>query len=433
MIKSPIGLQDLREKMSNKAKSEKTHKFWGLMVHVCKLETLQTAYKSARQRNGDPGIDRVSFEQIEQKGQEGLDCFLLAIQKELVEGTYYPNRYRTLEIPKGNGKMRTLHIPTIRDRVVQGAMKLILEPIFEADFQEGSFGYRPHRKASEALNRVSSAILQSKTTVIDLDIQSFFDNVRHHILLAKIAKRVIDPDILKMVKRILKGNGKLGLGQGGVLSPLFANLYLNDLDILLESRKQATSRTTWDDKVFAWIEYARWADDMIVLIYSGDNSVSAEAILQEIRVELSNLGLMLNEEKTKIVDLKDNKQTFSFLGFDFRRVKSPKGKWFPLRTPQMKQRTALLRKLKLLFQRYKSSSTQKLITQINPILRGWCNYFRVGHSTQCFRYVKEWVMLKVRRHLMRSKNLRGFGWKRWSTDWIFETLGLYNDFKIRYV
>jgi len=433
MIKSPIGLQDLREKMSNKAKAEKTHQFWGLMVHVCKLETLQTAYKVAKQKHGDPGIDRVSFEQIEQNGQVGVDAFLLAIQRELVERTYYPNHYRILEIPKGNGKVRTLHIPTIRDRVVQGALKLILEPIFEADFQEGSFGYRPDRKAKEAIDRVNHAILQNKTTVIDLDIQSFFDNVRHHILLAKVAKRVTDPDILKMVKRILKGNGKVGLGQGGVLSPLLANLYLNDLDILLETRKQATTRTTGEGKIYTQLEYARWADDMIVLINHYDNSVSAEAILQEIREELGRLGLVLNEEKTRIVDLVDTKQSLSFLGFDFRRVKSRNGKWFALKTPCLKQRTALLRKLKRIFQQYKSSSTQKLVAQLNPILRGWCNYFRIGNANKCFGYIKQWIGLKMRRHLMRSKNLPGFGWKRWSTEWIFETLGLYNDYKIRYV
>jgi len=431
MIKSPIGLQDLREKMSNKAKSEKTHKFWGLFVHVCKMETLQEAYKSARQNHGDPGIDGVSFEQIEQQGQEGVDSFLLTIQKELVDGTYYPDKYRILEIPKENGKVRTLHIPTIRDRVVQGAMKLILEPIFEADFQEGSFGYRPNRKASEALNRVSLAIAQNKTTVIDLDIQSFFDNVHHHILLTKIAYRIIDPDILKMVKRILKGNGKCGLGQGGVLSPLLANLYLNDFDILLETRKYSTSQTTWDRKVYTRLEYARWADDMIVLINSYDDFVSGVAILQEIREELGKLGLILNEEKTKIVDLREG-ETFSFLGFDFRRVKSRKGKWFSMKTPQTKQRTILLRKLKRLFHDYKSSSTQKLIQQLNPILRGWCNYFRIGNSTQCFQYVRTWVMLKIRRHLMRSKHLRGYGWNRWSTEWIVESLGLYDDYKIRY-
>ena len=177
-------MEDLRRRIYIKAKAEPACRFWGLYVHVCKEETLQAAYAVAKQNNGAPGIDGVTFEAIEQIGVEG---FLRQIWHELVSRTYRPTRNRKKEIPKGNGKLRTLGIPTIRDRVVQGALKLILEPIFEAGFQSGSYGYRPRRTAHQAIDRVAEAIVYHKTRVIDVDLRAYFDNVRHHILLEKVA------------------------------------------------------------------------------------------------------------------------------------------------------------------------------------------------------------------------------------------------------
>ena len=184
MIKTSINLQDLRRKIYLKAKSDKTWRFWGLYVHVCKMETLQWAYRDAKENNGAPGIDGVTFEDIE---KAGLEAFLEQIHNELVSGTYRPLRNRIREIPKDNDKVRVLGIPAIRDRVVQGALKLILEPIFEADFQEGSYGYRPKRSAHAAIDRVAEAVVKNKTRVIDLDLRAYFDNVRHDILLKKVA------------------------------------------------------------------------------------------------------------------------------------------------------------------------------------------------------------------------------------------------------
>ena len=162
MIKASISLQDLRRKMYLKAKSEKTWRFWGLYAHACKMETLQEAYQLARKNQGAPGVDGVTFEAIE---EAGLEVFLVKIQRELVSETYQPMRNRRREIPKGNGKVRVLGIPSIRDRVVQGALKLILEPVFEADFQEGSYGYRPKRTAHAAVNRVAEAVVSDKTRI----------------------------------------------------------------------------------------------------------------------------------------------------------------------------------------------------------------------------------------------------------------------------
>jgi RNA-directed DNA polymerase len=185
MIKTSITLQELRRKIYIKAKAEKSHRFWGLYAHVCKESTLEEAYRMVKKNNGAPGIDGMTFEEIE---QQGVTNFIQAIQQELIEETYRPTRNRIKEIPKANGKMRKLGIPTIRDRVVQGAMKLIIEPVFEADFQEGSYGYRPKRTAHQAVEKVAEAVVKENTRVIDLDLRSYFDTVKHHILLEKNSK-----------------------------------------------------------------------------------------------------------------------------------------------------------------------------------------------------------------------------------------------------
>ncbi len=217
MTKTSINLQDLRTKIYTKAKADKAWRFWGLYVHVHKLETIQIAYILAKKNNGAPGIDGVTFNAIEESGVEN---FLAEIQHELVTGTYLPMRNRVKLIPKGGGKFRSLGIASIRDRVVQGALKLILEPIFEVDFQDGSYGYRPNRTAHQAIHRVSGAIASGKTRVIDVDLSSYFDTIRHHILLKKVAERVSDADIMRLLKLMLKAGGKRGVPQGGLCKAL---------------------------------------------------------------------------------------------------------------------------------------------------------------------------------------------------------------------
>ena len=225
MTKARINLQDLRRRLYVKAKAEPTWRFWGLYVHVSKRETLQEAYRLAKSNDGAPGMDGVTFEAIEAEGVEG---FLEQLREELVERRYRPQRLRKVEIPKEGGKMRQLSIPSIRDRVVQGALKLILEPIFEADFQPGSYGYRPKKSAHTAIRRVAEAIVEGKTYVIDLDLRSYFDTVRHHILLEKVARRVNDEAVLWLLRLLLNASGKQGVPQGGVISPLLSNLYLTE-------------------------------------------------------------------------------------------------------------------------------------------------------------------------------------------------------------
>src|SRR5882724_1283739 len=214
MTKTPSSLQDLSKSLYDKAKAEPTKRFWGLYVHVCKRETLQEAYEMAKENNGAPGIDGVTFEAIE---DSGVESFLQQIRDELITNTYRAMPARKKEIPKDGGtKVRVLSIPSIRDRVVQGALKLILEPIFEADFQPGSYGYRPKRTTHEAVYRVAQAIDQRKTRIIDLDLRAYFDNVQHYLLLEKVARRVQDDEAMWLLKTILKATGKKGVPQGGV-------------------------------------------------------------------------------------------------------------------------------------------------------------------------------------------------------------------------
>ena len=421
MRKAPIELRDLRRRIYVKAKAEPEWRFWGLFVHVCKLETLREAYALAKRNNGSPGIDGVTFEAIEASGVEG---FLEQLRGELVTGEYLPLRNRRQEIPKDGGKVRVLGIPTIRDRVVQGALKLIVEPIFEADFQSGSYGYRPRRSAHAAVQRVAGAIEKGKTRVIDVDLSSYFDNIRHHLLLEKVARRVNDGDVLRLLKKILKANGKKGVPQGGVISPLLSNVYLNEVDRMLERAKERTRNGR-----YIHVEYARWADDLVILVdeHRRQDWLLA-AVEKRLREELELLQVEVNEDKSRTVDLAKD-ESFGFLGFEFRRVRSRRGVWRPHYTPQTKKRTALLRKLKEVFRRYQSRPVGRVVTIINPILRGWVNYFAIGHSSRCFSYVRRWVEKKIRRHMMRARHRRGFGWKRWSTKWLYERLGLYGGYR----
>src|SRR4249919_1470620 len=204
MTKASIDLQDLRRRIYVKAKAEPSWRFWGLYVHVCKMETLRAAYEMAKSNDGAPGIDGVTFEAIEAQGVEAL---LEQLRDELTGRTYKPLPARRQEIPKDGGKVRQLSIPSIRDRVAQGALKLILEPIFEADFQPGSYGYRTKRSAHAAVERVAEAIASWKTRVIDVDLQAYFDNIRHHVLLAKVAARINDADVMHLLQSILKASG----------------------------------------------------------------------------------------------------------------------------------------------------------------------------------------------------------------------------------
>jgi RNA-directed DNA polymerase len=278
-------------------------------------------------------------------------------------------RVRKKEIPKDGGtKVRVLSIPAIRDRVVQGALKLILEPIFEADFQSGSYGYRPQRTAQEAVLRVDHAIWEEKTRIIDL----------------------------------------------------------NEVDKMLEKAIHTTRRGK-----YTYVQYARFADDMVILVDSHPrNDWLLRAVDKRLWEELAKLRVPINEEKSRTIDLKKG-ESFGFLGFEYRRVLGRKGKWRTQFAPKLKKRTALFAKLREVFRRQVSQPVGAVIETINPILRGWVNYFRIGHSSRCFSRIRCWVEMKIRRHMMRARLRKGMGWKRWTSEWIYRVLGLYNDYRLK--
>jgi RNA-directed DNA polymerase len=425
MIKSSVNLQELRRRIYREAKAEKTRRFWGLYVHVCKLETLRAAYQAAKANDGTPGIDGESFQSIEGKG---VEKFLANIRQELLNRTYEPSKNRRVEIPKGNGKTRRLGIPTIKDRVVQGAVKLILEAIFEADFHTSSFAYRPKRTAHQALDRVVHGLVQGLTRVIDVDLKSYFDNIRHHLLFQKLAKRVQDPEILHLVKQILKANGAKGVPQGGVLSPLLANLYLNELDQAMEEETAKRRREgRWERVV-----YTRYADDMVILVDGYPQWEPHVALIQKrLGQELEKVAIEINEEKTKVVDF-GNGGSFGFLGFDLREGRNRFGKRFVLRTPKRKKQSELLQRVRRILKFSRHRKLPEVLERIGPVIVGWVNYFRVGNSCRAFDRIRFEIMRKIRRFVMKQKGRRGCGWKRWSNETIYQKWGLVNEYQVRY-
>ena len=231
---------------------------------------------------------------------------------------------------------------------------------------------------------------------------------------------------MRLLKMILKATGKKGVPQGGVISPVLSNLYLNEVDRMLEKAIQTTRR-----EPYTHVQYARFADDMVILIDSHPRcDWLAKAVERRLREELAKLKVEINEEKSKIVDLA-NGGSFTFLGFEYRRILGRNKKWRPYYAPRPKKRTALLAKLKEIFRQNISQPVERVIEQINPILRGWVNYFAVGDSSECFSFVRDWVEKKVRGHLMRARERTGIGWKRWSRQWLYEQMGLYNDYRLR--
>lgn len=421
-----ISLQELRRRIYEKAKSDKTWRFWGMYVHICRMDTLWEAYRMAKANKGAPGIDGVRFEDIE---SEGLEKFLQGIREELQNQTYCPQPNRQVEIPKGDGKKtRRLAIPTIKDRVVQGTAWLILEPIFEADFCDNTFGYRPKRGCAEALNRVCRAVnQQGLTEIVDVDLSSYFDNVRHHLLLTQAAKRVNDDKVMWLLKRILKAQGKRGIPQGGPLSPLMANLYLAEVDRVFEKAEERTREGTRPR-----ILYTRYSDDIVIAVGKHRKWPKLLGhVKRRLVEELNKLEVKINEGKTKVVDLTRG-ESFSYLGFDCRWVKSRRGRNFLMRTPRLKKRKELMEKVRKLIQSSGRRTVEALVAEINPILAGWVNYFRMGNSSRAFQFIQSYVEQRVRRFAMRQRLRRGFGWKRWSRQVVYGEWGLFNDYRVRY-
>jgi group II intron reverse transcriptase/maturase len=426
MINAPINLQELRRRIYRKAKSESTHRFWGLFTHITKIETLEEAYRIAKRNGGAAGIDGQSFAAVEAAGLAG---FLAAIREDLITGRYQPMPNRRVEIPKGNGKFRILQISCIRDRVVQGALKLILEAIFEADFCPNSHGFRPKRSPHRALAEVRRSLMRRMSTVIDVELSRYFDMIRHSVLLDKIAKRVQDPRVLHLVKQIIKVGGKVGVPQGGPFSPLAANIYLNEVDWFFDAVRRKTAEGEYEA-----VNYHRFADDIVITV-SGHHSKRgwAERALQRLKEQIAPLGVELNLEKTKMVNTL-NGDAFGFLGFDLRRVRTRSDdRYFILMTLKKKARKVVKAKIRDIIAHGGATPAKDLVKQINATLAGWVNYFRVGNASRAFSEVRDYVEMKVRTLLTRRKRRRkrSVGWQRWSNEYLYGVLGLYWDWKIQ--
>jgi RNA-directed DNA polymerase len=426
MTKAPSNLQELRRRIYRKAKSETTHRFWGLFVHITKIETLEVAYRIANGNGGAPGIDDQSFADIESVGRA---TFLEAVREDLLTGRYQPMPNRRVEIPKGNGKVRTLQIPCIRDRVVQGALKLILEAVFEADFCPNSYGFRPQRSPHRALAEVRRSVLRRMSTVIDVDLSRYFDTIRHSVLLDKIAKRIDDPQVMHLVKQIIKVGGKIGVPQGGPFSPLAANIYLNEVDWFFDAVRRQTAEGDYEA-----VNYHRFADDIVITV-SGHHTKRgwAERALQRFWEQIAPLGVELNLEKTKMVNTLKG-EAFGFLGFDLRRVRKQGGEgYLVLMSPKKKARTAIKAKVRDIIARGGATPVSELVKRINATLAGWVNYFRIGNASRAFSEVRDYVEMKIRTLLTRRKRRRksSVGWRRWSNEYLYDVLGLYWDWKIQ--
>jgi group II intron reverse transcriptase/maturase len=424
MIKTPIRLQELRRRIYRKAKSATTHRFWGLFVHITKIETLEEAYRIAKGNGGAPGTDGQRFQDIE---SAGLAAFLEAVRDDLLTGRYKPLPNRRVEIPKGNGKVRTLQIPCIRDRVVQGALKLILEAVFEADFCTNSYGFRPKRSPHRALAQVRRSVLRRMSTIIDVDLSRYFDTIRHSVLLDKIAKRIQDPQVMHLVKQILKAGGQIGVPQGGPFSPLAANIYLNEVDWFFDAVRRQTAEGDYEA-----VNYHRFADDIVITV-SGHHTKRgwAERARQRLQEQLAPLGVELNLEKTRMVNTLRG-EAFGFLGFDLRRVRKQGGDGhFILMTPKKKARKAVKANVRDILARGGATPAAELVKRINAVLAGWVNYFRVGNASRAFSEVRDYVEMKVRTLLTRLKRRRksSIGWQRWSNEYLYDVLGLYWDWK----
>lgn len=426
MTKTSGSLQELRRRIYRKAKSDKTHRFWGLFVHIAKRETLEEAYRIAKRNGGAPGIDGLSFTDIEASAP---GVFLAEIQADLKTGRYEPQPNRRVEIPKSNGKVRVLQVPCIRDRVVQGALKLILEAVFEADFCPNSYGFRPKRSPHRALAEVRRSVLRRMSTVVDVDLSRYFDTIQHSTLLDKIAKRIQDPQVLRLVRQVIKAAGKVGVPQGGPFSPLAANIYLNEIDWMFDEIRRKTAQGSYEA-----VNYHRFADDIVITV-SGHHTKRgwAERALLRLREQLAPLGVELNTEKTVVVDTLRG-DAFGFLGFDLRRVRKRAGNgYFVKMTPKKRARQSIKAKIRDTIRHGGATPAAKLIAKLNATVSGWVNYFRVGNSSRAFSEVRDYLEMKVRTLLTRRKRRqkRSVGWRRWSNEYLYGVLGLYWDWTLR--
>jgi RNA-directed DNA polymerase len=413
---TPDKIRTLRRKLYCKAKAEPAFRFYVLYDKICREDILRHAYGLARANAGAPGVDGVTFAQIE---EQGLEAWLTGLREEVVSKTYRPDPVRRVMIPKNGGGERALGIPTIRDRVIQTAAKLVLEPIFEADFEDNAYGYRPARGAADAVKDVYRHLRRGYTDVVDADLSGYFDSIPHDDLLKSVARRVADGSVLRLIKLWLKapieerdGDGKRrmvggkrnkrGTPQGGVASPLLANIYMNRF-------LKHWRRSGCGEAFRAYV--VSYADDFVIL----SRGRAAEALTWTKGV-MTKLGLTLNEAKTSLRNARQER--FTFLGYSF-------GPHYPYNSrvrmhmsasPSKKSVQRLKAKVRELLVPGNNDPWPEVRDDLNRTLRGWSSYFNLGSPVAAFRSVDHYVRERVRGFLARRHKVAGRGNRRFTFD-----------------
>jgi len=412
-LATPEKIRSLQRKLYCKAKAEPAFRFYVLYDKICREDILRHAYGLARDNAGAPGVDGVSFAEIE---EQGLEAWLAGLREDLASRTYRPDPVRRVMIPKPDGGERPLGIPTIRDRVAQTAAKLVLEPIFEADFEDTAYGYRPRRGAVDAVKDVHRQLCRGYTDVVDADLSKYFDNIPHRDLMQCVARRIVDRQVLALIKMWLKapveerdGDGKRrivggkgntrGTPQGGVASPLLANIYMNRF---LKHWRLSGCGAAFRARVVSY------ADDFVIL----SRGRAAEALAWT-KAVMTRLGLTINEAKTSLKDARQER--FDFLGYSFGpHHHKANGKWYLGASPSKKSVQRLKTRVRDLLVPTNLDPWVEVRDTLNRSLRGWSNYFCYGTRGAAFRSIDHYVTERVRAFLARRHKVQGRGNRRFT-------------------